>query len=401
MSTPQDQELAELRERVAFFEKWFAEVGTVCEAAAEGDLELRILHTELAGDFGPILRNVNHMLDLTDAFVREVGASLEYASKGMFYRKVLTRGFHGSFARTASVINQCTDVMQESQNQLDRAREDRLALADAFEEHVGAVVTAVSEAATNLKTTASNLASDAAGASGEAQGVAESAREVAENVESMAAAAEELASSVNEISRQVTLSTTVTAVAVDGAKNAHQKTDDLRAASDEIGKVILLIKQVAQQTNLLALNATIEAARAGEAGKGFAVVASEVKALASQTQAATEEIETQVTTMQTEAEIVSDAINEIDKAMAQVEEFTTTIASAMTEQEAVSSEMSRNTQGASMGTGAVTRSIESVSNTLVDTDKAADEMLGAAGQLGRHAETLRTEVEDFLAKVRA
>ena len=60
---------------------------------------------------------------------------------------------------------------------------------------------------------------------------------------------------------------------------------------------------MAAQTNLLALNATIEAARAGEAGRGFAVVAGEVKALASQTAAATEEISGQIRAIQDTTQI--------------------------------------------------------------------------------------------------
>jgi hypothetical protein len=107
-----------------------------------------------------------------------------------------------------------------------------------------------------------------------------------------------MTSSVTEISRQVQESSRIAGEAVAQAKKTDSRINALSQAAGRIGDVVKLITAIAEQTNLLALNATIEAARAGEAGRGFAVVASEVKALASQTAKATEEIGSQIGAMQ-------------------------------------------------------------------------------------------------------
>ena len=118
-------------------------------------------------------------------------------------------------------------------------------------------------------------------------------------------------------------------------------------SSAAIGNVVNLIAQIARQTTLLALNSTIEAARAGEAGRGFAVVATEVKALAVQTQNATEEITKKIEALQRDAAGSVDAVHRISQAIEAIRPVFENVNGAVAEQNATTGEMADNAASAS------------------------------------------------------
>ncbi|GIF36346.1 methyl-accepting chemotaxis protein [Actinoplanes xinjiangensis] len=144
------------------------------------------------------------------------------------------------------------------------------------------------------------------------QVMSRTAAQFAEAARQRQALADELESAVLTVSEQVATAATemgrsangladFARVAVADAERGLGTVSSLRTSSDEIRHAVDLINQVAAQTRLLALNATIEAARAGSAGRGFGVVANEVKNLANETSASSEEIMSQVNTVQQSA----------------------------------------------------------------------------------------------------
>ncbi len=274
-------------------------------------------------------------------------------------------------------------------------------LADDFENGVRGPLDRLASAATEMRATSQSMSATAEEARAQAITVAAAAEQASANVRTVATATEDLSSSVSEIGRQVGQSTRIAGQAVSEADRTNLTVQGLSAAAHKIGDVVKLINDIASQTNLLALNATIEAARAGDDGKGFAVVASEVKSLANQTARATEEIAAQVTAMQDATGDAVHAIESIGGTIGSINEIATTIATAIEEQGAATQEIARNVQEAAQGTGQVSRNIVGVNQAASETGGAARQVLCAADELGRQAETLRGEVGRFLANIRA
>jgi len=244
-----------------------------------------------------------------------------------------------------------------------------------------------------------------------------------DEIEQAATAVTEMTTAVEEVARNAVSTSDATRQSSESAMLGQERVGDtvdaisalasdvqitgglvqsLASQSQDIGKVLDVIRAIAEQTNLLALNAAIEAARAGESGRGFAVVADEVRALAYRTQQSTLEIEQMVQgmrngaaealdSMQTSssraastlalAERAGEALQTITASVHEIHERNLVIASAAEEQAQVAREVDRN--------------LVNIRDLSARSASGADQTSASSHELSQLANSLRTMVQRF------
>ncbi|NCT40241.1 MAG: PAS domain-containing protein [Alphaproteobacteria bacterium] len=255
---------------------------------------------------------------------------------------------------------------------LTERKEENQQLANTFESEVKSLVVDLTRSATQMQAISQTLSS--------------ASEETSHQSSSVASATDELLASVEEVARRMTESNKVSQTASEKAIDTSSKMVLLLETTNKITETIALINSIADQTNLLALNATIEAARAGEAGKGFAVVANEVKALATDTAKATEEVEKTVSDIIAACQESSTSVQEITAIINQVQEISESIMISAAEQTSATREIAENISGVRLASE--------------ETSKASIEVLENAKDVDEKSNTVQTQIDNFIDKVR-
>ncbi|WP_025739406.1 methyl-accepting chemotaxis protein [Salinivibrio socompensis] len=225
--------------------------------------------------------------------------------------------------------------------------------------------------------------------------------EIAGNAANAASAANQASDDAASGQGVVTQARDTIASLADDMENMSKVISALAENTDSIGGILDVIRGISEQTNLLALNAAIEAARAGEQGRGFAVVADEVRNLASRTSDSTDEIQTMIDRLQTEAhnavkameqsrtmtaegvnasDEASLSLNAINEQIVQISDMNTQVATATEEQSTVVNDINQNIEEinhSSQQTADTANTMAEASESLRDLSKRLDTLVGS------------------------
>ncbi|WP_372480673.1 methyl-accepting chemotaxis protein [Halomicrobium sp. HM KBTZ05] len=355
--------------------------------AMQTDLEQFIDDLETARSEAEVAKqDAEALADSLEQQATAFGAVMARAAEGDLTQRLDTDIDNDAMREIAEASNEMIAELERTVVEIERFARD----VDDSSEQISASADEVRTASEQVAETIQEISSGAEQQNENIQQVTDEMTDLSATIEEITSSTDEIAtkaeraSETGEQGREYGREATEEIEAIEQkATETIEQVETLATEVERIGEVVTLIDEIADQTNMLALNASIEASRAGEAGEGFGVVADEIKELAAQTQAATDDIDSMITEIQS---VTDETVVDMREMGARVDTGQETIREATEALDEIVEQVEETNAG-----------IQSISDATTEQAASTEEVVAMVDEVGSISEQTSAQTENVAA----